>query len=134
MQFWSRVSVSYSNALLNGDSHGVDPAVIRPNNDLTVQITSRKEKISFLIKFINENGVLGKVGVLFVVPSGLGFKVTVQMSQRSRQRLATDAEKLYAAQQLWLRLNETILYVKQFILGSVTYNALQTRASVRHLK
>jgi nuclear pore complex protein Nup133 len=31
------------------------------------------------------------------------------MSQRSRQRLATDAEKLYASQQLWLRLNETIL-------------------------
>jgi nuclear pore complex protein Nup133 len=31
------------------------------------------------------------------------------MSQRSRQRLATDAEKLYAAQQLWLRLNENIL-------------------------
>ena len=37
------------------------------------------------------------------------------MSQRSRQRLATDAEKLYAAQQLWLRLNETILYAKHFI-------------------
>jgi len=36
------------------------------------------------------------------------------MSQRSRQRLATDAEKLYAAQQLWLRLNETILWVKHF--------------------
>jgi nuclear pore complex protein Nup133 len=31
------------------------------------------------------------------------------MSQRSRQRLAADAEKLYAAQQLWFRLNETIL-------------------------
>lgn len=28
------------------------------------------------------------------------------MSQRSRQTLATDAEKLYAAHQLWLRQNE----------------------------
>jgi nuclear pore complex protein Nup133 len=44
------------------------------------------------------------------------------MSQRSRQRLATDAEKLYAAQQLWLRLNETILYVKHFIRDAVSYN------------
>jgi hypothetical protein len=35
-----------------------------------VQLTSRKEKISFLIKFINENGVIGKVGVLIVVTSG----------------------------------------------------------------
>ncbi|THH17812.1 hypothetical protein EW146_g3080 [Bondarzewia mesenterica] len=45
------------------------------------------ERLSFLIKFINENGVLGKI------------------SQRSRQQLAIDAEKLYAAQQLWPRLN-----------------------------
>jgi len=42
------------------------------------------------------------------------------MSQRSRQRLATDAEKLYVAQQLWLRLNETILWVKHLFLGSVS--------------
>ena len=109
MQFWSRVSVSYSKALFSGNSHDVDTSVIRPNNDLTVQLNSRKEKISFLIKFINENGVLGKVGALFVVPWGISFLVTIQMSQRSRQRLATDAEKLYAAQQLWLRLNENIL-------------------------
>jgi len=34
------------------------------------------------------------------------------MSQRSRQHLAADAEKLYAAQQLWLRLNEILLWVK----------------------
>jgi nuclear pore complex protein Nup133 len=45
------------------------------------------------------------------------------MSQRSRQRLATDAEKLYAAQQLWFRLNETILYVKHFLRDAVSYNA-----------
>ena len=63
MQFWSRVSSSLANALFSEDSHIVDSTVMRPNNDLTVQINSRKEKISFLIKFINENGVLGKVRV-----------------------------------------------------------------------
>ena len=42
------------------------------------------------------------------------------MSQRSRQRLASDAEKLYSAQQLWLRLNETILWVKHSFWGSVS--------------
>jgi nuclear pore complex protein Nup133 len=30
------------------------------------------------------------------------------MSQRSRQRLAIDAEKLYAAQRLWLRHNDIL--------------------------
>ncbi len=84
-----------------------------------MQLTTRKEKISFLIKFINENGVIGKVGVLFVVASESILKSFVQMSQRSRQHLATDAEKLYAAQQLWLRLNETILQVKPFIFGFI---------------
>lgn len=35
------------------------------------------------------------------------------MSQRSRQRLAMDAEKLYAAHQLWLQHNEFLKYVIQ---------------------
>ncbi len=56
----------FSDGLSTGDSHTVDSAVIRPNNDLTVQLNSRKEKISFLIKFINENGVLSKVSALMV--------------------------------------------------------------------
>ncbi|KAH9966798.1 Non-repetitive/WGA-negative nucleoporin C-terminal-domain-containing protein [Russula dissimulans] len=86
--------------LLSGAILASDSGVIRPNNDLTVQLNSRKEKTSFLIKFINENGVLGK------------------MSQRSRQRLAADAEKLYAAQQLWLRLNETILHGRSYVILS----------------
>lgn len=115
MQFWSQVRASSANALFNTDSHIVDSAVIRANNDLTVQLNSRKEKISFLIKFINENGVLGKVCFAPFAFQVLVIKQsTQQMSQRSRQRLATDAEKLYAAQQLWLRLNETILWVKHF--------------------
>ncbi|KAN0123739.1 Non-repetitive/WGA-negative nucleoporin C-terminal domain containing protein [Russula decolorans] len=92
-----------------------DTAVIRPNNDLTVQITNRKEKISFLIKFINENGVIGK------------------MSQRSRQRLATDAEKLYAGQQLWLRLNETILQGRPYdILSEAVYGYMNQVGEGHH--
>ncbi|KAG6334835.1 hypothetical protein ID866_4257 [Astraeus odoratus] len=67
-----------------------DPEIVRPNHDLTAQLTARKERLSWLIGFINDNGALGK------------------MSQRSRQRLATDAEKLYASHQLWIRLNEHI--------------------------
>lgn len=60
-----------------------DIEVVRPNPDLTRQILERKDRLRFLISFINENGALGK------------------MSQTSRQRLASDAEKLYSAQQLW---------------------------------
>ncbi|KAG1756709.1 uncharacterized protein EDB91DRAFT_1241762 [Suillus paluster] len=65
-----------------------DPEIIRPNHDLTSQLTSRKDRLSWLIRFINDNAALGK------------------MSQRSRQRLATDAEKLYGCHQLWLKMNE----------------------------
>ncbi|KAG2078254.1 hypothetical protein BDR04DRAFT_1088016 [Suillus decipiens] len=65
-----------------------DPEIIRPNHDLTSQLSSRKDRLSWLIRFINDNAALGK------------------MSQRSRQRLATDAEKLYACHQLWLKMNE----------------------------
>ncbi|KIK91679.1 hypothetical protein PAXRUDRAFT_830622 [Paxillus rubicundulus Ve08.2h10] len=67
-----------------------DAEIVRPNHDLTCQLMGRKERLSWLIKFINDNGALGK------------------MSQRSRQRLATDAEKLYACHQLWIGLNEHI--------------------------
>ncbi|KAF8843579.1 hypothetical protein BDN67DRAFT_964047 [Paxillus ammoniavirescens] len=67
-----------------------DVEIVRPNHDLTCQLMARKERLSWLIKFINDNGALGK------------------MSQRSRQRLATDAEKLYACHQLWIGLNEHI--------------------------
>lgn len=67
-----------------------DLSVVRPNHDLQAQLSHRKERLSFLIKFINDNGVLTKMG------------------QSSRQRLSTDAEKLYAAHQLWLRHNEVL--------------------------
>ncbi|KAF7338280.1 Methyltransferase type 11 [Mycena venus] len=67
-----------------------DPEVVRNNPDLSAQLTSRKERLSWLIHFINDNAVLGK------------------MSQRSRQQLATDAEKLYAGYQLWVQHNEVL--------------------------
>ncbi|KAJ3516620.1 hypothetical protein NLJ89_g1011 [Agrocybe chaxingu] len=65
-----------------------DPEVVRQSPDMTAQLTGRKERLSWLIGFINENVVL------------------VKMSQRSRQQLATDAEKLYASHQLWLNYNQ----------------------------
>lgn len=38
-----------------------DLSIVRPNTDLTVQMQGRKERLSFLIGFINDNGVLTKV-------------------------------------------------------------------------
>ncbi|KAJ6596941.1 hypothetical protein DFH09DRAFT_1403501 [Mycena vulgaris] len=63
-----------------------DPEVVRSNPDLSAQLTSRKERLSWLIHFINDNA----------------------MSQRSRQQLATDSEKLYAGYQLWVQHNEVL--------------------------
>ncbi|KAJ6502530.1 hypothetical protein C8R45DRAFT_622368 [Mycena sanguinolenta] len=67
-----------------------DPEVVRSNPDLSAQLTSRKERLSWLIHFINDNAVL------------------LKMSQSSRQQLATDAEKLYAGYQLWTQHNEVL--------------------------
>lgn len=39
----------------------LDTRVVRPNHDLQAQMTSRKERLSFLIKFINDNAVISKV-------------------------------------------------------------------------
>ena len=41
-----------------------DLSVVRPNHDLQAQLTHRKERLSFLIKFINDNGVLTKASVI----------------------------------------------------------------------
>ncbi|TFY72665.1 hypothetical protein EVG20_g323 [Dentipellis fragilis] len=81
-----------------------DHEVVRPNNDLTSQMIGRKERLGFLIKFVNENGALGKT------------------SQRCRQQLAADAEKLYAAQQLWLYLNEFLSHGNTYsVLNEAVY-------------
>ncbi|KAI0807541.1 hypothetical protein C8Q74DRAFT_1213431 [Fomes fomentarius] len=74
-----------SEAVLESDSE-----VVKAHHDLHAQMSGRKDRLSFLIKFINDNSVLTK------------------MSQRSRQKLAIDAEKLYAAHQLWIRHNELL--------------------------
>ncbi|KAF9476583.1 methyltransferase type 11 [Pholiota conissans] len=65
-----------------------DPEVVRQSPDMTAQLNGRKERLSWLIGFINENAVL------------------VKMSDQSRQKLATDAEKLYGSHQLWLTYNQ----------------------------
>ena len=70
-----------------------DPEVVRRDHDLTAQLKSRSERLSWLISFIGENMVQAK------------------LSQRSKQRLATDAEKLYAARRLWEAYNELLEYV-----------------------
>jgi len=66
------------------------PNVIRRNHDLTAHFISRRERLAWLISFINENRALSK------------------MSQESRQRLAVDAEKLFACQHLWLEYNQLL--------------------------
>lgn len=39
----------------------IDPEVVRQSPDMTIQMTGRKERLSWLIGFINENAVLDKV-------------------------------------------------------------------------
>jgi hypothetical protein len=39
----------------------VDSEVVRPHHDLGTQLIGRKERLSWLIRFINDNAVLGKV-------------------------------------------------------------------------
>ena len=43
----------------------LDAEIVRPNHDLTYQLTARKERLSWLIRFINDNGALAKVSVMF---------------------------------------------------------------------
>jgi nuclear pore complex protein Nup133 len=53
------------------------------------------------------------------------------MSQRSRQKLAMDAEKLYASHQLWLQYNELLAFVS---LNPLIFPILTTgdRAQPKH--
>lgn len=39
----------------------LDPEVVRQSPDMTIQMTGRKERLSWLIGFINENAALEKV-------------------------------------------------------------------------
>lgn len=47
-----------------------DSEVVKPNHDLSAQLAHRKERLSFLIKFINDNGVLTKVIFLTILAGG----------------------------------------------------------------
>jgi hypothetical protein len=84
--------------LFTGYLLGSDSTVIRPNSDLTVQLNSRKEKGSFLIKFINENGVIGKVRAVCVHPAGL-------FSKMFRRYLNAAANALQRMQRSFMLLN-----------------------------
>ncbi|KAF9075250.1 hypothetical protein BDP27DRAFT_40146 [Rhodocollybia butyracea] len=67
-----------------------DPELVRGNQDLSSQLKVRRERLAWLIQFINENTVL------------------IRMSQRCRQRLITDAEKLDASYNLWAIHNDLL--------------------------
>ncbi len=44
-----------------------DSALVKKDHDLSAQMTARKEKLSWLIGFVNDNGVLVKVREPFSV-------------------------------------------------------------------
>ena len=43
------------------DISPLDSEIIRPNHDLNAHMMGRKDKLNFLIKFINDNAALSKV-------------------------------------------------------------------------
>jgi hypothetical protein len=55
-----------------------DAEIVRPNHDLTCQLMARKERLSWLIKFINDNGALGKVSVTSFICFGTMFRQGVK--------------------------------------------------------
>ncbi|KAJ3755523.1 hypothetical protein EV360DRAFT_96127 [Lentinula raphanica] len=67
-----------------------DPELVRGVQDLSSQLKVRRERLAWLIEFINENTAL------------------VKMSQKCRQILLTDAEKLEAACDLWASHNNLL--------------------------
>ncbi|KAF5377077.1 hypothetical protein D9757_007737 [Collybiopsis confluens] len=81
-----------------------DPQLVRGNQDLSSQLKIRKERLAWLIQFINENTVL------------------IKMSQRCRQQLAMDAEKLDAAYELWAVYNDFLATgPTHSVLGDTVY-------------
>lgn len=102
------------NAMFNVNA-ALDPEVVRQSPDMTTQLTGRKERLSWLIGFINENGVLVKVRTAaFGSMLEKAKNFSKQMSRTSRQKLATDAEKLYSSHQLWLNYNQFLSLVSLF--------------------
>ncbi|KAL4265228.1 nucleoporin Nup133 family protein [Pleurotus pulmonarius] len=64
--------------------------LVQRSHDLSIQLKGRIDRLAWLIAFINENAML------------------LKMSQRSRQRLMMNAEKLQAGHDLWLLYNEIL--------------------------
>lgn len=48
----------------------LDPEVVRAHHDLNSQMTARKDRLSFLIKFINDNSALAKASHTFSTSTG----------------------------------------------------------------
>ncbi|KZV71677.1 hypothetical protein PENSPDRAFT_650535 [Peniophora sp. CONT] len=78
-----RALASGAEALSAAVLAGEPELMMGAGGDLTSQLAVRADRLGFLIGFINENGVLGK------------------LSSASRIKLAEDAEKLHAASALW---------------------------------
>ena len=55
-----------------------DNRVVRPNHDLQAQMAHRKERLSFLIKFINDNAVISKVSWLSTFTQQPVYEYTVR--------------------------------------------------------
>ncbi|TEB36359.1 hypothetical protein FA13DRAFT_1727949 [Coprinellus micaceus] len=92
-----------------------DPEVVRRDHDLTAQLHSRSDRLSWLMSFIGENMVQDK------------------MSQRSKQRLATDAEKLHAAESLWQAYNELLETSPKFtVLNDCVHAYMAELGELKH--
>ncbi|KAF8654069.1 hypothetical protein AX16_003602 [Volvariella volvacea WC 439] len=92
-----------------------DPELVRRDHDMSSQLTTRKDRLSWLIRFINDNAALGK------------------MSQRSRQQLVTNAEKLYAAHQLWKEHNNFLATAPvHSVLQDAVYSYMTSIGDTHH--
>ena len=64
----------------------IDSEVVRPHHDLGAQLIGRKDRLSWLIQFINDNAVLGKVRLnLFVVGSTVLIFVGSDVAEQSTE-------------------------------------------------
>lgn len=92
-----------------------DPDLVRRNHDLSAQLAARKDRLTWLIRFINDNAVLEK------------------MSQSSRQKLATDSEMLDACYHLWLQHNELLMkHPTHSVLNDIVYAMMHESENAHH--
>ncbi|KAL0570251.1 hypothetical protein V5O48_011713 [Marasmius crinis-equi] len=92
-----------------------DPLLVRSNQDLTSQLKGRKERLSWLIQFINDNLVL------------------LKLSSSSRQNLLMDAEKLTAALDLWSQHNDLLSEAPTHsVLNDAVYLFMSNHGDAQH--